>query len=179
MENQTLFFYNVKVGRSTKRGGFITEYSFVCKSENDSQNDVYKHYSPRYKGLEVRVDSIEDVIHVHIEADEKQDFMGRTKKEKELLRKIEELKKDKTKTYLDHQINPKDFPPEAKIQIEKMKRIIKRHSQIRERAEGIIRNKLYEKYGSICKNVSFTDDLTHKDIWCKYRVEIDGKIIEE
>lgn len=180
MENQTLYFYSIQIGRRTKRGGFIAEHSFVCKTENHSVGDVMKHYLNQYKGFEINVAPVTDVIPVDISSETKIDFMGRTKREKDLEKELNLLKKKKSKLRIDNKIDPGKVNSDVIRYMDKMGKIMRRYRQFQKIVKEEIRSHLEKKYGAVCREIIFKEDITHsKNEYVNYQVVIAGDLITE
>jgi hypothetical protein len=53
-------FFEVKIGKSTKRGGMVVSHSFVCKTEM-TQSKLWNEMLNRYKGFDVNIFQVENV----------------------------------------------------------------------------------------------------------------------
>lgn len=116
-------FYSVKIGQVTRRGGFNENVSFVCKTENESISDVLSYWELQYKGFDVRVAVVEDIVEVKIE--KSFDFGHNESEEvKEYKKEIRELKSDlnkMTKTHFIGEMENTHYPECLKEIVSKIK----------------------------------------------------------
>jgi len=54
-------FYNIKIGTHTRAGNFNALQSFVAQSDK-TQSSIYSYYSNKYKGFNVLVEEIIEII---------------------------------------------------------------------------------------------------------------------
>jgi hypothetical protein len=122
-------FYNVRVGQETRRGAFNESLSFVCKTETDIIGDIRSHFLGKYRGLQVFVNTIDDVIFEDIKSSDPYKSID-SKSEIRLKKVVSDLKcevkslKDKLTTESAYNyksvIDGKRYPKEVKDDIAKM-----------------------------------------------------------
>ena len=66
-------FYDVKVGKYTRARNLNIFQSFVAKSDKN-QDDVYTFYSNKYRGFDISVEEIKEIVTDNITLSKKEDW---------------------------------------------------------------------------------------------------------
>lgn len=175
-------FYDVKVGHSTKRGGFNAITSFVCKS-NSSQYIVQEHYRKKYKGLDILITEVVDVEEVVINNDTIE-LSEKQKEINEVRRKLEEIKTEKRKLEDGVEvlrINKQYgfFSKEVDGVNDQLIDKMKEWDDLREKLEKMVKLELIEKYKTISSDIR-VDKFNYKNGYFSsvdFNIFLHGKLI--
>jgi hypothetical protein len=105
--------FSIKIGKKTKKGGFIEHHSFVCKTDNGNIDDVKTHWLNHYSGLDIQVNQVVNIVETTIK--ESISITNTEKKEiRELKNKIRLLEDKKEIERFKGTLEKKNYPKEAK-----------------------------------------------------------------
>mgnify|MGYP000179609792 CR=1 FL=1 len=179
MEN---YFYNIEIGKRTKAGNLNVQHYFVCRTDNQNQNDVRSFFYKKYVGFDINCTKIETIETVEIKqtpAPATDYYIGLTKEEEKLHKRIKELEgKTKLIDSYEKEISIDSFSEEEIIIYRQIKRLEKIIAKKEKYLIAILSNRLKCVYKPFCKSVSFPDCVKIGFQNRKYVVHLIGKINE-
>jgi predicted secreted protein len=161
-------FFEVKIGKRTRRGSLEVYNSFVIKTEL-SQNDAYYKMLNKYSGFDIELNQIQEIKDDVVE--QKQEVKQEAKQEV----KIETSKKSKLEmeTRISHLGN--------KELLELREDYLKKFYESRKAEEllvNTITSHLEEKFSNVCKEIRNLESSYDKYLDLKYTLILEGDLIE-
>jgi hypothetical protein len=170
-------FYSVKIGNRTRRGHFNESISFVCKTANDSDYDVQAHWTNHYKGFEVFVSKVKEVIEIDI----KGSLETGSKEIKEFKREIKRLESQLNRPKITHfhgKFDYKYFPEEAKEIVKKIKEAKSKVYNLKNEATDLIEDHLLKINKDRVSWIRIDDGFDDRFDTFSYEAKLKGSIIE-
>lgn len=155
-------FFEVKIGRTSRRGNFESFNSFVAKTEMD-YSQLYSELKDRYKGFEVSIKTVETIEEFKKEnvVVEKEKVYNPIKSPTNYL-KLDESKSKLTE-YLENlrlelEIKEREFDNlESEFRAELSRHLLKKHSNIANGVQNI--KKTYQYYSEFEYELRLKGDL--------------------
>ena len=180
MNTENNKFYNVKVGTRTRAGNLNMLQSFVAQS-NKSQSDVHTYYSNKYRGFDVSVEEIKEIVVDEIPETKVFDYLGRDEKDRkieELSRKLENTKNAKQLTKFEGKIYVNKISPEFKSEIESLKNEYGKLKDRKDKLLKLVPSVINQKYYNTLNNISLRDFNVYND-YIEFVASIDGKLYSD
>ena len=178
MENTK--FYNVKIGTRTRAGNLNVLQSFVAQS-NKKLVDINTYYFNKYKGFDVSVEEITEVVIDDIPEVKSVDWMGKDEKDRkieDLTRKLEYTKIAKQLTKFEGKIYVNKISPEFKAEIESLKNEYRNLKDRKDELLKIVPSVINQKYFNTLNNISLKDFNVFND-YIEFVASIDGKLYSD
>ena len=175
-------FYDIKVGKYTRARNLNVLQSFVAKSDKN-QNDVYTFYSNKYRGFDISVEEIKEIItdEVVVNKSSNLDYLGRTPEQveisklKEKIALLENVKPLESRSFKGT-ITWNKISDEITKGIDDLEAIKKTYQEKKETVSKKIINRVSERYNLPITSVSL-GEWSEKTGQIPFEVNLDGKIL--
>ena len=180
---EELKFYHVRVGKHTRAGNLNVFQSFVAKSDKN-QNDVYLFYSNKYRGFDISVEEIKEIVtdEVIVNKSNNLDYLGRTPEQveisklKEKISVLENIKPLESRSFKGticwHKISN-----EITKDINDLEAIKKTYQEKKEIISKKIISKVSENYNILPITSVSLGEWSESTSQIPYEVKLDGKIL--
>jgi hypothetical protein len=160
-------FYNVKIGRYTKKGAFMEEFSFIAKTNNYCY-EILNFYTDKYTGFAVEVKEIESApISVEIPKKEDAEELQMVENPIRYIQKslkIETICNGLGKEFKAELDDAKSTASDLKSKIDKIK--------------SKMRDFVKSKYGEIAEMVEI-ENFSLSEYYVKFKITLDETVYSE
>ena len=177
---EELKFYDVKVGKSTRAGNLNVFQSFVAKSDKN-QNDVYRYYLSKYKGFDISVEEIREVVADNIPKSGEKDWLGRDDRDikiENLENELSKAKQAKEINKFEGKVNWNKISDEITENTKEMFKLAEAYKDKKDALENKIRRTIRETYNEFIDSVSL-NDWKPDGSQVKFTAYLKGKLFSE
>ena len=156
-------FYNVEIGTTTRRGGFLKHHSFVVGVEDKGIHDVRNYYTDKYSGFVVNVTSVEMILNDDIKKPSEEERVEQYANPVKRIKRYEyrgNMQEEIRSKWLKIRERQRDFDREVDVFTDELTKHIK------------------SKYGEVADKVEITNFHPSRDD-VRYEVILSGVFEEE
>ena len=159
--NENINFFNIEVGKRTKRNDFIKSHSFVCRTELDVLR-ANKHYKEKYDGFEVNCTPMNLIEDLTVPQPKKRFSSEKERAYKDKISTLERGINDlhKGSDVFIESFSLSEFPANIIGLIREITEKLKECDVIRREAKNVIISHLYEKYKPFVRSISINNGLS-------------------